>query len=161
MSAGIGERVLGHPFLAGLAPEHRARLAGYASSATFAAHERIFTEGAVADRFWLLETGIVALDMHEPVQGALIVETLPAGTVLGWSWLVAPYRWSFGAQAWEQTQALAFDAVALRARLDADPIFGYAMLRCFVPVMLDRMQTTRLRLLDLYAVPSPAVGGWP
>ena len=160
MTTGVGDRVARHPFLAMLAPAHRAELAGYAAPARFAAHERIFSEGGVADRFWLLETGVVALDMHEPVRGPLVVETLPAGTVLGWSWLFPPYRWAFGAQAWEDTDALAFDAAAVRVRCDADQAFGYAVLRCFVPVILERMQTTRLRLLDLYAVPGPATGGW-
>ncbi|GAA1825031.1 cyclic nucleotide-binding domain-containing protein [Luedemannella flava] len=160
MTAEVVERVDRHPFLAGLAPAHRAELSRYGTPATFAAHERIFAEGGVADRFWLLETGVVALDMRDPGRGPLIVETLPAGTVLGWSWLVPPYRWAFGAQAWEETRAVEFDAVAVRARCDAEPAFGYAVLRCFVPVILERMQATRLRLLDLYAVPGPGGGGW-
>ncbi|GAA1762595.1 cyclic nucleotide-binding domain-containing protein [Luedemannella helvata] len=161
MTIGVGARVARHPFLAGLAPAHRAELAEYAAPAHFAAHERIFTEGGSADRFWLIEKGVVALDMREPGRTPLVVETLPAGTVLGWSWLVAPYRWAFGARAWEPVEALAFDAAAVRVRCDADPGFGYAVLRCFVPVILERMQTTRLRLLDLYALPGPAAGAWP
>ena len=74
--------------------------------------------------------------------------------MLGWSWLHPPYRWHFGAMARLATTAIAFDASSVRRRCDADPAFGYAMLRSFTPVITERLQATRLRLLDLYAAPS-------
>ena len=147
-------RVAAHPFFADLTPLQRDLLAGDAEPVVFGAGERIFAEGAAADRFWLIETGHIALDMWVPGRGEQIVETLPAGTVLGWSWLNPPYRWHFGAQARERSEAVAFDAAAVRKRCQDDPVFGYAVLRCFTPVIIERMQTTRLRLLDLYATPA-------
>ena len=104
--------------------------------------------------FWLIEHGSIALDMRVPGRGDQIVETLGPGTVLGWSWLHPPYRWHFGAVARLATTAIAFDAASVRRRCDADPAFGYAMLRAFTPVITERLQATRLRLLDLYAAPS-------
>ena len=65
-----------------------------------------------------------------------------------------PYRWHFGAVARLATEAIAFDAASVRRRCDADPAFGYAMLRAFTPVITERLQATRIRLLDLYAAPS-------
>ena len=92
--------------------------------------------------------------MRVPGRGDQIVETLGPGTVLGWSWLHPPYRWHFGAVARLATTAIAFDAASVRRRCDADPAFGYAALRAFTPVITERLQATRLRLLDLYAAPS-------
>ena len=89
--------------------------------------------------------------MRVPGRGDQIVETLGASTVLGWSWLNPPYRWHFGAVARLATTAIAFDASSVRRRCDADPAFGYAALRSFTPVIIERLQATRLRLLDLYA----------
>lgn len=149
-------RVAAHPFFAALAPSHRELLADDAEPVVFAAGERIFTEHAAADRFWLIENGLVALDMWVPGRGEQVVETLSSGTVLGWSWLYPPYRWHFGARARERSQAIAFDAAAVRRRCEADATFGYAVLRCFVPIIVERMQSTRLRLLDLYASPGDA-----
>lgn len=153
MTAQMQMRIEAHPFFATLTSAHRDLLAGDAEPALFAADERVFADGAPADRFWLIETGSIALDMWVPGRGAQTVETVLAGTVLGWSWLYPPYRWHFGAQARERVEAIAFDAAAVRRRCEADAGFGYTMLRCFTPVIIERLQATRLRLLDLYASP--------
>jgi CRP-like cAMP-binding protein len=126
-------------------------LARHAGQASFAAGERLFAEGGTADTFWLIETGSIALDMRVPGRGDVVVETLPSGTVLGWSWLYAPFRWSFGAVAREGTEALAFAAAAVRGQFEGDAGFGYAVLDLFTPVIIERLQATRLRMLDLYA----------
>ena len=93
--------------------------------------------------------------MQVPGRGDQVVETLAAGTVLGWSWLYPPYRWHFGAVARaagrRRRVRRRVGAPALRRR----PGFGYAMLRLFTPVITERLQATRLRLLDLYAAPTP------
>jgi CRP-like cAMP-binding protein len=154
----VRARVEVHPFLAGLSAGHRAKLARHAAAASFAAGARIFGEGETAHAFWLIETGAVALDIQVPGRGDVIVETLPAGTVLGWSWLYPPYRWSFGARAQEQTEAIAFDAAAVRGQLDLDTAFGYAVLNSFTPVIVERLQATRVRVLDLYAAPTSREG---
>jgi CRP/FNR family cyclic AMP-dependent transcriptional regulator len=142
-----------HPFFATLTPRHWDLLAQDTEPAVFAAGERVFAEHAPADRFWLIETGLIAVDMWVPGRGEQTVETLSEGTVLGWSWLYPPYRWHFGARARERSETIAFDAAAIRRRCEADSGFGYAVLRCFTPVIVERMQSTRLRLLDLYASP--------
>ncbi|MBS2964626.1 cyclic nucleotide-binding domain-containing protein [Actinocrinis puniceicyclus] len=156
MTAQMQTRVAAHPFLAALAPPQRELLAEDAWPVLFAAGERVFAEGAAAERFWLIETGSVALDIWVPGRGQQTVETLSAGTVLGWSWLYPPHRWHFGAQARDDVEAIAFDAAAVRRRCEADPAFGYAILRCFTPVIIERLQATRLRMLDLYASPDEA-----
>jgi CRP/FNR family transcriptional regulator, cyclic AMP receptor protein len=141
------------PFFAALTDAQREALAEDGTAVTFAAGERLFDEGGIADMFWLIVQGSVALDMRVPGRGDQIVETLGPGTVLGWSWLHPPYRWQFGAMARVATTTIAFDAASVRRRCDGDPAFGYAMLRAFTPVITERLQATRLRLLDLYAAP--------
>jgi CRP/FNR family transcriptional regulator, cyclic AMP receptor protein len=148
--------LLEHPFVAGL--PHAAELAGRARHTDFAPGSRLFDEGDEADRFWLIQTGKVALDLHAPGRDWVVIETLGDGEVLGWSWLFPPYRWHFGARAVAFTQAVEFDGRAVRAVCDADPVLGYALSRRFLGVMLDRLQATRIRLLDLYAVDGPGQG---
>jgi CRP-like cAMP-binding protein len=154
MTGTVAARVSAHPFFATLTDEQRAALAGDGAAVIFAAGQRLFDEGGSADRFWLIEDGSIALEMRVPGRGDQIVETLASGTVLGWSWLHPPYRWHFGAVARLDTTAIEFDAPSVRRRCDADPAFGYAALRLFTPVITERLQATRLRLLDLYAAPS-------
>ena len=154
MTGPLAARISAHPFFAALTDAQLAALSEDAITETFTAGQRLFDEGGIADRFWLIEQGNIALDMRIPGRGDQIVETLGPGTVLGWSWLHPPYRWHFGAVARLATTAIAFDAASVRRRCDADPAFGYAMLRAFTPVITERLQATRLRLLDLYAAPS-------
>ena len=153
MTGTVTASLSAQPFFAELADSQREALAGDGTAVMVAAGERLFDEGGVADMFWLIELGRIALDMRVPGRGDQIVETLGPGTVLGWSWLHPPYRWQFGAVARLATSAVAFDAPSVRRRCDADPAFGYAMLRAFTPVITERLQATRLRLLDLYAAP--------
>ncbi len=150
------EAVTGCTFFAGLIGPHYALLAGDGTPATFAAGERIFAEGGMADQFWLLCSGSVAIDMRVPGRGDQVIDTLVAETVLGWSWMHPPYRWHFGAVAREETTAIAFDAGRVLRRCTEDPAFGYAILSCFTPVITERLQATRLRLLDLYVTPDRA-----
>ena len=86
-----------------------------------------------------------------PGRGAVIVETLARrATLLGWSWLLPPYRWHFDARALDPVRAIAFDGACLRGKCDADPALGYELMQRFAQVMVERLQATRLRLLDVY-----------
>ena len=154
MTGPLAARISAHPFFAALTDAQLTALSEDAITETFTAGQRLFDEGGIADRFWLIEQGNIALDMRIPGRGDQIVETLGPGTVLGWSWLHPPYRWHFGAMARVATTTIAFDAASVRRRCDADPAFGYAALCSFTPVITERLQATRLRLLDLYAAPS-------
>jgi CRP/FNR family cyclic AMP-dependent transcriptional regulator len=153
VSTGVAARVAAHPFLAGMDPGHRAALAAEGTAVRLPAGHRVFAEGAPADRFWLLESGRVALDVPVPGNADTVVETLAGPTVLGWSWLLPPYRWHFGAVARTDVEAVAFDAASVRRRCAGDPRLGYALLTRFLPVLADRLHATRVRLLDLYGPP--------
>ncbi|HKS99187.1 MAG TPA: cyclic nucleotide-binding domain-containing protein [Rugosimonospora sp.] len=141
-----------HPFLAGLTAAQVERLSYWSRRQAFRAGARLFEEGGYADRFWLIRDGRVALDLHGP-QGTVVVETLGAGAVLGWSWLFPPYRWHFGATAGEQTLAVELNGPAVRGLCAQEPALGYELMNRFLAVVVDRMQATRLRLLDLYRSP--------
>jgi CRP-like cAMP-binding protein len=142
------------PFLAGLSRTQLDHLLPWSRKATFAAGARVFEEGRRAERFWIIREGRVALETEVPGRGAVVLETLGPGAVLGWSWLFPPYRWHFSAAAGEVTLALEFDAAAVRELCERDPEFGFDLAMRFTKVVVERLQTTRVRLLDLYRVPS-------
>jgi CRP/FNR family transcriptional regulator, cyclic AMP receptor protein len=147
------ELMSAHPFLAGLTPSQLDRLSVWSSARSFGTGVRLFEEGGRADRFWLLHDGTVTLDVHGPT-GNLLVETLGPGTVLGWSWMNPPYRWRFGAAVTQAALALEFDGPAVRDICDTDPALGYELTKRFMAVVVDRLQATRVRLLDLYRTAS-------
>jgi CRP-like cAMP-binding protein len=143
-----------HPFLVGLPSSYVERLSCRACCASFRAGMRLFEENGRAERFWLIREGSVNLDIRVPGRGDVIVETLGPGAVLGWSWLFPPYRWHFGAVAVEPVLSIAIDGAGTRALCDDDPAFGYELTKRFMAVVVERMQATRIRLLDLYKAPA-------
>jgi CRP/FNR family cyclic AMP-dependent transcriptional regulator len=153
----IGQLLAEHPFFAGLDEDVLALLVGCAENAHFRAGERLFRSGTPADRFFVVRSGRVALELVTPGHAPLVVETADAGEVVGWSWLVPPYQWFCDGQAVEATNVVALDGACLRAKCATDPKLGFQLLSRVTQVMYDRLQATRVRLLDLYGTPR-AVG---
>lgn len=137
------------PFLRGLPPHQLECLAETGSDILLPARHRIFEDGGYASRFWLIRAGQVALDLHVPGNGLMVIETRGMGDMLGWSWLFPPYRWALGAVTLGPVEVFEFDGPAVRARLAADPALGYEITHRFLAVAANRLQATRLRLLDL------------
>jgi CRP/FNR family cyclic AMP-dependent transcriptional regulator len=138
------------PLLEGLDSDELSLLAGCASNVHFDEGAVLFREGDPADVFYALRHGSVALDIFVPARGSVTIETLEAGEVLGWSWLFPPYRWHFDARVLTGVRATAFDGACLRAKCEQDPRLGYDLMARFAQVLIERLQWTRLRLLDVY-----------
>jgi CRP/FNR family transcriptional regulator, cyclic AMP receptor protein len=139
-----------HVFFRDLAPEFLKTIVGCASNVRFHPGERVFREGDEANRFYLVRQGIVAIEVYVPGQGGLTIQTVAAGEVLGWSWLFPPYRWHFDARAVDETLAFALDGKCLRDKCEANHDLGYDLMKRFSLIMLERLQATRLQILDVY-----------
>jgi CRP-like cAMP-binding protein len=142
--------VAGHRFLTGLSEAHLASIAACAAPGSAAAGEVLFREGNAADACYLILSGRVAIEIHAPRRGTVLVQTLGAGDVGGWSWLTPPYVWQFDARALEPVQAIRLDGVELRRRLEQDHELGYQVLKRLVEVIGGRLSATRLQLLDVF-----------
>ncbi|OAH09916.1 cyclic nucleotide-binding domain-containing protein [Streptomyces jeddahensis] len=134
-----------------LPKSHHDQLVSLARKVSFPIDARIFNEGGQADRFWIIHTGTVALDLHVPGRRAAVIERLGAGKLLGWSWLVPPRRWQLGAQANSPVRAYEFDAAAVRRLCEKDPVLNHALYSYVAGMIARRLQAARTRLLDLYA----------
>ena len=146
----LEELISSAPVFAGLSPANLALIAGCGANRHFEAGERLFTEGGQAELFYLIREGAVALEIDAPGRGPLVVETLHDGDVVGWSWLVEPYRWEFDARATVSTATVSFDGACLRGKCQDDHELGYQLMRRFAALLIDRLQATRLQLLDVY-----------
>ncbi|MFD3921965.1 Crp/Fnr family transcriptional regulator [Streptomyces sp. NPDC058595] len=131
--------------------DHREQLMSFARDVSFTTGERIFNEGGRADRFWIIRTGTVALDLRVPGRRPAVIETLGAGRLLGWSWLVAPHHWHLGAEAGGPVRAHEFDAAVVRERCAEDPALDRELCAYVTGVLARRLRATRVRLLNLYA----------
>jgi CRP/FNR family cyclic AMP-dependent transcriptional regulator len=139
-----------HPFFAGLGEESLALLAACASPAEVGAGDYLFHEGDAADVFYAVLTGRVTIELHPPAGGGVVLDTAHDGDVVGWSWLVPPGRWMFDARASHDTSVIAFDADCLRRTCEENPRLGYELAKRVAHVMARRLQSARIRLLDIY-----------
>ena len=150
---GLERIITGHRFFNGLDPRFVALVVGCARNVRFEAAEYLFREGGAASEFYLVRHGRVALEMAAPGGASITFQTLGEGEVVGLSWFLPPYRWAYDARALELTRAISLDAVCLRAKLEQDHDLGYEVMRRFVPVLIERLQSTRLQILDVYGKP--------
>jgi CRP-like cAMP-binding protein len=146
----IAQLVADHPLLAGLPGGAVAQVAGCARNEAFAPGALLVREGGAADSLYLVRRGHVAIEVHAPGRGEIVIETVGPGAVVGWSWLIPPYRWQFDARAVDAVGAIAVDARCLREKADADHELGHLLTTRVAGVLLERLQATRIRLLDLY-----------
>jgi CRP-like cAMP-binding protein len=140
----IGE----HRFFRDLKPEYLASLAEGAETKTFKAGEMLLREGEPANRFYLIDSGKIALEAHEPANGTSVVQTLAAGDVLGWSWLFPPFIWHFQARAIEPTGVIILNGAHLLAAAERNHDFGYELMKRVAQVVIHRLQATRKHLLE-------------
>jgi len=134
----------------GMSNEHLELISGCAQNQTFEDGAYLMREGDPANVFYVIRYGRVAMEIFVPQRGAVTIETIDDGDLLGWSWLVSPYRQRLDARAVGNVHTVAFDAACLRGKADDDPELGYELMRRFIPVIVDRLQATRVRLLDVY-----------
>lgn len=150
MKRPIDQLVADHPLFAGLPGDTAALVAGCARNRAFRPGQLLLAEGESADTLYLVRRGHVAIEVYAPGRGAIVVETVSPGGVVGWSWMFPPYLCHFDARAIDSVGAIAIDGACLRAKAEADHEFGHLLMERMAEVLLDRLNTTRFRLLDLY-----------
>ncbi len=146
------EKILSeHPFFEGIEKAYLDILAGCASNVRFEAGAYLGREGEDATSFFLIRKGKVALEIRTPQRPPLVILTLEDGDILGFSWLVPPHLWRFDMRAVAPVRALALDGRCLRRKCNENHDLGYELLKRFAYVVDNRLQATRLQLLDVYA----------
>jgi CRP/FNR family cyclic AMP-dependent transcriptional regulator len=150
MIEGLERIVREHRFFAGLEESFLRLVVGCARNARFEAGQYLFREGEPADQLYLIRHGRVALELSAPGRGRVTFQTLGENEILGVSWLIPPYRWTYDARAIELIRAISIDAACLRGKCEADHDLGYEMMKRFMPVLIQRLQATRLQILDVY-----------
>lgn len=141
-----------HPFFVGLDDGFTNLMVSCASNVRFKAGTYILREGDPANTFYLIRKGKVAVEVLAPQHKPIIVSTLGVGDILGWSWLLPPFQWKFSARAVDDIRVIALDGKCLRTKCEENHDLGYEVLKRFAQIMEQRLEATRLQLLDVYAV---------
>jgi CRP/FNR family cyclic AMP-dependent transcriptional regulator len=138
-------------FFNGLSSAHLDQLTAFASEMRYSSQQRLFKSDTDADKFYIIRDGKVGIEIPAIAGEPLRVQTLGNGGVLGWSWLIPPYRWLFDARALVASDIIAIDGVKLRAQCDADPSLGYQLMKRFAVLMAERLQASRVAAIKQYA----------
>jgi CRP/FNR family cyclic AMP-dependent transcriptional regulator len=139
-----------HALFSGLDKSFLDLVTGCARNVRFDEGEYLCREGDPADEIFLIRHGKVGMEISAPGRGSMIFKTAGPNEVIGLSWLVPPYRWTFDARAIELTRAISINAICLRDKCESDHDLGYEVMKRFTPVIVERLHTTRLQILDLY-----------
>ncbi len=139
--------------LRGLEPAQAKLISGCGRNVVLEDGEPLMRAGDTATSFFALRRGTVAIELLPSVGPPLVIETLHAGDVVGWSWLFEPYLTQFDVRARGSVGAIEFDGACLRGKCEADHSLGYELMRRFSELISSRLQATRMRLLDVYGSP--------
>ena len=142
-----------HPFFAGLSPEVIGFLTRCASEQQIQPGEVLFRQGERARQFYLIRNGRIVIEIPAITGPTLQVQSLGADQILGWSWLIPPYKWNFQARAEVPTTLLVFDGDAVRDHCEAESNFGYPLLKRFAALMAERLEVARQKLMDQWNPP--------
>ena len=148
-ASSLARSIAAHPFFVGMDPAHLAILTENAMAAEFRNGDLIFREGDPANRFYLIRSGRVELESGAQERERMLIQTIGAGDVLGWSWLFPPYYWHFDARAVSPVKAIFFYGTRLREQCAQNPGFGCELMKRTSEVIIKRLQATRKYLVDL------------
>lgn len=147
----IHEVLASHGFLAGASEETVELLAEAARIESFDPGALLLREGEEADALYLITRGRVAIEIHAPGRGPIVIDTVEPGHIVGLSWVATPFRWQFDARAVGPVETVAVDTGRLLEDLEEQPQAAAEIHRRLTAVLLARLQATRIRLLDVYA----------
>jgi CRP-like cAMP-binding protein len=143
-----------HPSFEDLPESSLGALASSAEARHYESGTVIFEADTAADEFFIIRTGLVALQMTSLGREPLVVETLGPGELVGVSWAFPPYRWNWRAIAQGDVEVVAFDAAEVRDAAQTDQVLRTALLEAVAIEAIDRLHATRIRLMDIYGAGS-------
>jgi CRP/FNR family transcriptional regulator, cyclic AMP receptor protein len=144
-------RLRQHPLLRGLNHDQLVLLADCALTAEFGPGDVVFRQGDPARLFYLIESGKVILESGNDYGAPVIIETIGAGDLLGWSWMMPPYRWHFTARAIKPTRAIYFAGTILRYYCDRGQSLGFELHKVMSQIIMKRLQAARKKMLGVHA----------
>lgn len=122
-----------------------------AVSMRFAIGRRLAEQDQRVDRFFLIQSGEVALEAYSTVRGPHLVLALGAGEWLGTAWPMAGARWPFDVRALTITDALVFNVRSVQELCAKEPALADALLRRFYSSHARRLEAAEKQVLALYA----------
>jgi len=139
------------PAFAGLSDEHKRRLAAHGEAVEVGNGEVLFRSGDPARHFFVLVDGEISIEIPAVTGPTLQVQRLSPVRVLGWSWLLPPFKWSFNARAERDSEVIRFDGEAVLEACEADPAFGDAVIEDDAALMAERLDAAHRKMMEQWS----------
>ena len=122
----------------GVRAQARRKLATLANESRFDRDQILFREGDECSEFYLIVTGLVALEIAAPGH-TFRVQTLVRGRRVGLVRAVDGQGKHFQARTLERVDALAFEGTELLAACREDTLFGFVLMQRLLGVVAERL----------------------
>jgi CRP/FNR family cyclic AMP-dependent transcriptional regulator len=133
------------------------QIASIARLEEYPADTLLFREGEKFTRIFLVVEGSVALEMHIPDKGTRRIQAVGPGDLVGWSPVLGSSPMTASARTLAPTRVVAVGASQMMVLCYHDPRFGFAFMRQTAKALADRLNATRLHLLEVYGHQLPLV----
>ena len=144
----ITEYLSAHEFFSEFSDDSLKFLCECSSTREIKKGQILFLQGEHADKFYVVRSGRISLQMPAIMGPTLEIQTVDEDQVLGWSWLISPYKWNFQAKAEEDSELLQFDGAAILAQCELDPKLGFELVKKFAALMSVGLNAARLKMMD-------------
>ncbi len=110
---------------------------------TFPKNTRIINEGFFADSFFIIVNGLVEVKYMD-----IVLQVLGSGEVIGWSWLIYPYTWSFSVDTVKDTVTISIDAEKLRNLFNEYKEIECNIYKSMFSIVSNRLKSARQRIVE-------------
>jgi CRP/FNR family cyclic AMP-dependent transcriptional regulator len=145
----IFEAMRGIELFDGFDDEHLQQLAGISRLVEFHPLDTIFKEDEPAGDVYVIISGKVSLATCTPTVGCRKLMEIGDGELMGWSPMVGRIRLSDTARAITATSVVAINGSQLLALCGRHPELGFRFMHRAAVVLAQRLQATRLQLLEM------------
>ncbi len=139
-----------HPFFKGLDPRYLQLVLACAERQTFTPGQFLCRDNEEARKFYVVHHGRVAVEIYRARRGAVTIQTVGEGEVLGWLWFDKPYHWHLDARALDLTRVISLDVQCLLRQCDQDHEFGYELMRRYAHHLAVQFRAAKVQLADFY-----------
>jgi CRP/FNR family cyclic AMP-dependent transcriptional regulator len=149
----IRQHISENSFFVGMKESHLDFLASTAHLKRAQTGEILFKLGEPAKCFYLALSGEVIVEVPAIQGPGLQLQTLGSGKMIGWSWLIVPYRWDFQARVIREAELIEFDGTAILKQCEKDNAFGYDLFKRFTNMMSERLGFARRKMMEQWDAP--------
>ena len=133
-----------HPFLHDLEDSYIYKIISISNIVTVSKGEILIKMGEYASKFYLLMNGLVEVKYED-----ISIQFIESGEVVGWSFLIYPYKWNFDVIVVKDSILISIDADKFKDLLNNDKVFEGIIYKKFFIIVANRLKNTRLKIIDL------------